>query len=159
MFHSTKRYHAAYHGYEMWETAKVMLGDGLMESMRMPRNATDILVKHLSGAFPSGVLDVIGLHGVEVVRALPTELDTIEIRQDFTDFVWELRDGTILHLESQTNKEYTLYRFCATTAPWRSGSIARCAPLSSMTPMCLWRKKRSISDVQSTGWRISTWDS
>jgi len=79
--------------------------------MRMPQNSNDVLVKHLSTALPDGVLDVIGVHGVHIERALPTELDSVDVRQEFTDVVWELRDGSILHLEAQTTKPKGLYRF------------------------------------------------
>ena len=79
--------------------------------MRMPQNSNDVLVKHLSTALPDGVLDVIGVHGVHIERALPTELDSVDVRQEFTDVVWELRNGSILHLEAQTTKPKSLYRF------------------------------------------------
>ena len=45
------------------------------------------------------------------VRALPTELDEVVIRQQFTDIVFEQENGFMLHLEFQTTKESTLYRF------------------------------------------------
>lgn len=79
--------------------------------MRVPRNSTDILAKHLTNACPAGVLDVIGIPGVDAIRALPTELDQVEIRQEFTDVVLELAAGDILHMEFQTTREPTLYRF------------------------------------------------
>ncbi|MCY0902461.1 MAG: Rpn family recombination-promoting nuclease/putative transposase [Firmicutes bacterium] len=79
--------------------------------MKMPRNANDVLIKHLSGALPAGVLEVIGVHDVEIERALPTEQNSVQVKQEFTDIVWELRDGTILHLEVQTRKPTNLHRF------------------------------------------------
>jgi len=77
----------------------------------MPRNANDVLIKHLSSALPSGVLEVIGVHDVEIERALPTEQDSVQVNQEFTDIVWELRDGSILHMEVQTRKPTSLHRF------------------------------------------------
>ncbi|WP_369406154.1 transposase [Alicyclobacillus kakegawensis] len=83
------------------------------EKMKSVRNANDVLSKHLTGACPDGVLDVIGISHAPVVRALPTELDEVVIRQQFTDIVFELETGEILHLEFQSSREATLYRFLA----------------------------------------------
>ena len=77
----------------------------------MPRNSKDILAKHLVGAFSNNALEVLGLTGIKVVQAMPTELDRVDIRQEFTDVVFELSDGTIFHIEFQTKRESTLYRF------------------------------------------------
>lgn len=79
--------------------------------LKIPRNANDVLIKHLSSALPSGVLDVIGIHDVEIECALPTEQDVVDVYQEFTDVVWALRDGTILHMEVQTTKPRSLHRF------------------------------------------------
>ena len=81
------------------------------EIMEIPRNSNDVLAKHMTGAFPEDSLRVFGIPDVRVVRALSTELDMVEIRQEFTDIVLELDDGKILHLEHQSTKEATLYRF------------------------------------------------
>ncbi len=77
------------------------------EQMRVPRNSTDILAKHLTNACPAGALDVIGIPGAHAIRALPTELDQVEIRQEFTDVVLELAAGDILHMGFQTAREPT----------------------------------------------------
>lgn len=77
----------------------------------MPRNVKDILAKHLLGAFPSEGLEVLGISDVHVVRTLPTELDSVEIRQEFTDIVLELATNMIFHIEFQTKREPALYRF------------------------------------------------
>jgi len=79
--------------------------------MKPVHNSTDILSKHLATACPEGVLDVIGIQDANVVRALPTELDEVVIRQQFTDIVFEQDNGYMLHLEFQTTKESSLYRF------------------------------------------------
>lgn len=42
---------------------------------------------------------------------LATELDVVEIRQEFTDIVLELDDSTVFHVEFQTTREPELYRF------------------------------------------------
>ena len=79
--------------------------------MKIPRNSMDIISKHLVGALPQESLSVFGIHDVNIVRALPTELDAVDIRQEFTDVVFELSDGRIFHMEFQTTKENTLHRF------------------------------------------------
>ena len=83
------------------------------ERMKRVRNAVDILAKHITVAWPEGALEVLGIPNVRVIRALPTELDEVVIRQQFTDVVLELEDTTILHLEFQSTRESTLYRFAA----------------------------------------------
>ncbi|WP_029422112.1 transposase [Alicyclobacillus macrosporangiidus] len=81
--------------------------------MSIPRNANDIVAKHLTGAVPNGALDVIGIHDANVVRALPTEIPKIEVRQEFVDILFELDDGRLLHIEFQSTRESALYRFAA----------------------------------------------
>ena len=81
--------------------------------MKIARNANDILSKHLTNACPGEVLDVIGITDANVVRALPTELNQVIIRQRNTDIVLEQDNGNLLHLEFQNSKESTLYRFMA----------------------------------------------
>lgn len=72
-----------------------------------------IVIKNLSLACPGAVLEVIGIDGVDVARALPTELDRIDIRQQWVDVVFQQKSGDILHLEFQTSQERSLYRFLA----------------------------------------------
>ena len=81
--------------------------------MKIARNANDILSKHLTNACPRGVLDVIGITDANIVRALPTELNQVIIRNRNTDIVLEQDNGSLLHLEFQLSKEPTLYRFAA----------------------------------------------
>jgi predicted transposase/invertase (TIGR01784 family) len=81
--------------------------------MKIARNANDILSKHLTNACPRGVLDVIGIIDTAIVRALPTELNQVIIRNRNTDIVLEQDNGSLLHLEFQLSKEPTLYRFAA----------------------------------------------
>ncbi|MCL6444910.1 MAG: transposase, partial [Alicyclobacillus sp.] len=66
--------------------------------MKLARNANDIVAKHLTNALPGGVLSVIGIHDANVVRALPTEIPKVEVRQEYTDVMLELEDGSLLHL-------------------------------------------------------------
>jgi len=81
--------------------------------MDIPRNANDLVAKHLTLALPGEVLSVIGVRHAPVVRALATEIPEVRMRQTFTDIMLELADGRLLHLEFQSTKEPTLYRFAA----------------------------------------------
>ncbi|AEJ44363.1 transposase [Alicyclobacillus acidocaldarius] len=81
--------------------------------MKLARNANDIVAKHLTNALPGDVLSVIGITHANVVRAVPTEIPKVEVRQEFTDIMLELADGRLLHLEFQTTREPNLYRFAA----------------------------------------------
>ena len=81
--------------------------------MKLARNTNDIVAKHLTNALPGDVLSVIGIHDVHVVRAVPTEIPKVEVRQEFTDIMLELASGALLHLEFQTTREPELYRFAA----------------------------------------------
>lgn len=83
------------------------------EGLKRPRYGADIVIKNLSLACPGVVLEVIGIDGVDVARALPTELDRIDIRQQWVDVVFQQKSGDILHLEFQTSQERNLYRFLA----------------------------------------------
>jgi predicted transposase/invertase (TIGR01784 family) len=83
----------------------------LGERMKKPRNSVDILSKHLSAACPGDVLSVLGLHDAHIVRALPTELDEVIVRQQFMDIVFEQASGSLLHLEFQSTPPRSLYRF------------------------------------------------
>jgi len=81
--------------------------------MKLARNANDIVAKHLTNALPGDVLSVIGIPDANVVRAVPTEIPKVEVRQEFTDIMLELASGALLHLEFQTTREPELYRFAA----------------------------------------------
>lgn len=79
----------------------------------LPRTVKDILLKHLSRAFPDDALAILGVGGVTVEQALPTELPVLEVRSGLMDIVFALRDGTVLHLEFQVSREESLDRFLA----------------------------------------------
>lgn len=65
----------------------------------MPRNATDLVLKYLVGAFRDAALDWMGVHGARIVRAWPTELANVDIRQNFLDLAFETDRGELLHFE------------------------------------------------------------
>jgi len=77
----------------------------------MARNSADIVLKYLVDAFRDASLDWLGLHDVRILRAIPTELPEVEIRQSFLDLAFETESGELLHYEFQTTKEKDLYRF------------------------------------------------
>ncbi|MDI3328898.1 MAG: transposase [Alicyclobacillaceae bacterium] len=79
--------------------------------MDISRNSNDIVARHLAGALPRGVLEVIGIHGANVVRAMPADLPKVEVREERSDILLELDDGRLMHLEFQSTKEPHLYRF------------------------------------------------
>ncbi|WP_322785829.1 hypothetical protein [Kyrpidia tusciae] len=81
--------------------------------MNISRNSNDIVARHLTGAVPKRALEAIGIHNANVVRALSADLPKVEVWQELADILLELEDGRLLHLEFQSTKEPTLYRFFA----------------------------------------------
>ena len=79
--------------------------------MTIARNAKDILLKHLAVTMGEVGLAWMGVQGVQVIAAIPTELDEVDIRSGFIDVGFTLADGTLLHIEFQTTLEPNLYRF------------------------------------------------
>lgn len=74
----------------------------------MPRDEKDTIMKALTGALSKDSLKVLGISGVRVAKALPTELDTLK---QHVDMLWQMDDGRLSHLEFQTNGESSLHRF------------------------------------------------
>lgn len=74
----------------------------------MPRDEKDTIMKALTGALSKDSLKVLGISGVRVAKALPTELDTLK---QHVDMLWQMDDGRLFHLEFQTNGESSLHRF------------------------------------------------
>ena len=81
--------------------------------IRISRASQDIVAKYLTSACAGDVLQVLGIPHAAVVRALPTEVPRVAIRQSLTDIVLETSTGEILHLEFQSTREPSLYRFLA----------------------------------------------
>ena len=79
--------------------------------MAIPHNAKDILLKHLAVTMGEVGLAWMGVEGVQVIEAIPTELDEVDIRSGFIDVGFTLADSTLLHIEFQTTLEPNLYRF------------------------------------------------
>ena len=68
----------------------------------------DLYLKVLTQSLSHGALRAIGIEDVELAELLPTVLPAKELR---ADTVWRMMDGRIFHLEFQTQRESTLYRF------------------------------------------------
>ena len=68
----------------------------------------DIYLKLLTQGLSGGAMQAVGIEGVELAQALPTELPAGALR---VDTVWRMIDGRIFHLEFQTKREATLHRF------------------------------------------------
>jgi len=68
----------------------------------------DLYLKILTQGLSNGAMQAIGVENVQLAEALPTVLPASELR---ADLVWRMVDGRIFHLEFQTEKESTLYRF------------------------------------------------
>ncbi len=81
--------------------------------VHVPRTSQDIVAKYLTAACTGEVLHVLGMETGKVVRALPTELPRVVVRQSLTDIVLETDTGEILHIEFQSSRESALYRFLA----------------------------------------------
>ena len=78
----------------------------------IPRNSKDLVLKHLALALGGHALNAFGVaRQAEVKQVLPTELASVDLRTDFLDFVLEMSDQTILHMEFQSKEEKTLHRF------------------------------------------------
>lgn len=74
----------------------------------MPHNQKDIIMKALMGTFSDNALGVLGVKDVELVAALPTELNSLAQQ---IDMAWLTQSGEVFHLEFQTTRESTLHRF------------------------------------------------
>lgn len=68
----------------------------------------DTLMKALTRSLSGGALDVLGVHGVELVEPFATELPANTLRMDR---VWRMANQDLFHLEFQTKRESTLHRF------------------------------------------------
>ncbi len=66
--------------------------------------AHDIVLKHLSQLFVGRTLEPLGLDTPVVSAAVPTELPEVSVRAHTVDYLFELADGTMLHLEFQSGR-------------------------------------------------------
>jgi len=72
----------------------------------MAKNVTrknyDLIFKLAAGVFKGRILDFLGIDCVEIERTFATELPGIEASSRETDFIFKLKDGSLLHFEFQT---------------------------------------------------------
>ena len=72
----------------------------------------DVVFKLACEVFCHNMLDFLGLDLPEIEDIYPTELPAIEADAQITDFIFKLKDDSLLHLEFQrTYSEEDLYRF------------------------------------------------
>ena len=71
----------------------------------------DLIFKLVASVFKGRILDFLGIECVGITRVFPTELPQLEANTMHTDFMFELEDGGLLHLEFQSDFTHdTLYR-------------------------------------------------
>jgi hypothetical protein len=76
-----------------------------MSEAEVSRLSKDIILKRVVSGLSGGFFSRFGLAFAPIVAALPTELPVLEVRGQRADLLFELADGTILHLEFQTTRK------------------------------------------------------
>ncbi len=72
----------------------------------------DLIFKDASNVFKDKMLEFLGIDAPEIKRIITIDLPSIEANIKQTDFVFELADASLLHLEFQTGyKKEDTYRF------------------------------------------------
>ncbi len=93
-----------------------------MPQSRVARQSADIILKRIAVAFGGDLFARFGLSLPPIVAALPSELPQLTVSTQFTDLLFRLADGSILHLEFQTqHRADTLLRF----ATYNLAAVAR----------------------------------
>jgi RecG-like helicase len=83
-----------------------------MGDSNIAHNYQDIIFKKMTELFKDETLEYYGLNLPKIVSVKPTELPTIKVSNQNMDFVFELEDNSLLHLEFQTtHKKADLLRF------------------------------------------------
>lgn len=79
---------------------------------RVARQSNDIILKFIAEALGGDLFRRFGLSLPPIVAALPSELPRVHVSTQATDLLFRLADGSILHLEFQTqHRAETLRRF------------------------------------------------
>jgi hypothetical protein len=82
--------------------------------LRIVRQAADIILKWMAGTLQDALLDRFGLAVPPIRGPFPTELPRLEVRTSLLDYVFDLADERLFHLEVQTqHKDDDLERFVA----------------------------------------------
>jgi len=83
-----------------------------MKGTNITRNRQDIIFKKMSELFKDETLEYYELNLPKIISVKPTELPVINVSDRNMDFVFELEDNSLLHLEFQTTwKKADLLRF------------------------------------------------
>ena len=83
-------------------------------------------MKAVSQMFTDKTLSAIGLKTPKIVSIIPTVLPIVEIREKRMDFVFLLKDNSLLHLELQTTVPANLLRRMAAYGARLVEKYARC---------------------------------
>ena len=84
----------------------------LTKKIDIPYQNYDVVFKSLTHVFGGSVLEVLGVNLASVVRAVPTELQEVKLKNRGMDFVFLLQNDEYLHVEFQTTaSEDDLHRF------------------------------------------------
>ena len=87
-------------------------GKALTKKIDIPYQNYDVVFKSLTHVFGGTVLENIGIKLAPVVRAVPTDLQEVKLKNRGMDFVFLLHNGHYLHMEFQTTAgEEDLHRF------------------------------------------------
>lgn len=71
----------------------------------------DLVFKLTAGVFKGRILEFLGIKSAQIESSFTTELPMIEANTNHTDFMFILKDGTLLHLEFQSDfSKETLFR-------------------------------------------------
>ncbi|PNR98817.1 hypothetical protein X927_07630 [Petrotoga mexicana DSM 14811] len=83
-----------------------------MKGTNITRNRQDIIFKKMSELFKDKTIEYYELNLPKIISVKPTELPVINVSDRNMDFVFELEDNSLLHLEFQTTwKKADLLRF------------------------------------------------
>ena len=83
-----------------------------MSQSQVAHQNVDIVLKIIAEALGGALFARFGLSLPPIVAALPSELPHLEVRTQRLDLLFRLADGSILHLEFQTqHRADTLLRF------------------------------------------------
>ena len=77
----------------------------------IPRAAKDLVQKMIADVFQSSLTEWYGLSDMRIVATRPSAVPLISVQEHLLDRVFELADHSLLHLEFQSTRERTLYRF------------------------------------------------
>jgi hypothetical protein len=75
----------------------------MSESVKITRNARDIIQKHTGTLFKDAALSFYGINTAKVKELVNVELPIVEVGRVVMDFVFLLEDDTYLHIEFQTS--------------------------------------------------------